>query len=65
MHVDFTSCHIEEYACAHLLWVEILQVVQGEDRLKAFPEGLKLPGHALVQGPVHHQLHREGKEVQS
>ena len=36
-------------------------MVQGEDRLKAFPERLKLPGYALVQGPVHHQLHREGR----
>lgn len=47
---------------AHLLRVEILQVVEREHRLEAFPEGLKLPGHAFVQSPVDHQLGTGGWE---
>lgn len=48
--------HADQPIRAHLLWIEILQVVEGEHRLKAFPEGLKLPGHSFVQSPVDHQL---------
>lgn len=30
--------------------------MEGKHRLKAFPEGLKLPGYSFIQSPVDHQL---------
>lgn len=49
---------------SHLFRVEVLQVVEREHRLEAFPEGLKLPGHAFVQSPIDHQLRGEEGEPQ-
>lgn len=40
----------------HLFRIEVLQVVQREDRLKSFPKRIKLPGDALIECPVDHQL---------
>lgn len=34
--------------CAYLLWIEILQVMQGEDGLEPFPKWLKLSGHSFI-----------------
>lgn len=33
--------------------------MQREDRLKSFPERLKLPRDPFVEGPVHHQLQEQ------
>lgn len=43
----------------YLFWVKILQVMQREDRLKSFPEGLKLPGDPFIQSPVNYQLQQK------
>lgn len=50
----------ESRESAHLFRIEVLQVVQREDRLKSFPKRLKLPRDTLIERPVDHQLQTDG-----
>lgn len=43
-----------------LFRIKVLQVLQRKDRLKSFPKRLKLPGDALIECPVDHQLQTGG-----
>ena len=62
LHLPATVCHPTE-DLLQLLGVEQREVAQRHDGLEAFPHGLHLPPHTLMQRPVHNKLQQQWHSV--